>query len=128
MSARSPWTSLALIAGTIAAGLAVRRVPLGLPGPVVKYGGSALWALMIYWIVSAVLVRRPRSQSALLAVGIAFAVEFFKLVHTSWLDAFRTTTAGALLLGRFFSLEDLLAYVLAITLGAWVDGKLRRQS
>lgn len=41
--------SLALMLATIAAGLAVRLAPLGLPLFVVKYGGSMLWALMVYW-------------------------------------------------------------------------------
>jgi hypothetical protein len=32
------------------------------------------------------------------------AVEFSRLAHVAWLEAFRLTTPGALLLGRFFSL------------------------
>jgi len=115
------WASLLLIAATIALGLVLRLVPLGLPGFVVKYGGSLLWALMIFWIVSAILVSRPRIHPAPVALAIAFAVEFFKLVHTPWLDAFRTTTPGALLLGRHFSIQDLVAYTLAIASGAMVD-------
>ena len=49
--------SLALIVATVAAGLAIRFAPLGLPSFVTKYGGSTLWALMIYWIVSTLLPR-----------------------------------------------------------------------
>ena len=63
---------------------------------------------------------------ALLAAGITTAVEFFKLVRTPALDAFRRTPPGILLLGRFFSLWDIVAYVLAITLGALLDTSLRR--
>jgi len=40
--------SALLIGATIAAGLMSRLTPLGLPNAVVKYGGSLLWALMIY--------------------------------------------------------------------------------
>jgi hypothetical protein len=50
------------------------------------------------------------------AVAVAVAMEFSRLVHVSWLDAFRLTTAGAPLLGRIFSLWNLAAYVLGIGL------------
>ncbi len=79
-----------------------------------------LWALLIYWIVSALLPARILT-AALLAASIATTVEFFKLVQSPALDAFRQTLSGALLLGRFFSVEAILAYWLAITLGAFAD-------
>ena len=107
--------------GTIAAGLALRMVPLGLPGSLVKHGGSALWALMIFWLVSTAFPRWPRIQSALVAIGIAFAVELSQLYHAPWLDAFRLTRPGALLLGRVFSTLDLIAYALAISIGSSAD-------
>ena len=53
MPPRSFTRSLMLALVTIAVGLIVRFAPLGLPQFVTKYGGSMLWALMIYWIVSA---------------------------------------------------------------------------
>src|SRR5262245_38833893 len=39
----------------------------------------------------------------------------------AWLDAFRLTTAGALLLGRIFSLLNIVAYVVGILVGTWLD-------
>jgi len=89
---------------TVGAGLAIRFVPLGLPYFVVKYGGSMFWALMIYWIVSTLLCHAPA------------------------LDAFRLTLPGILLLGRFFSVWDIVAYWLAISIGAIIDRALIRQS
>jgi len=118
---RPLWASAALILGTIAAGLALRMVPLGLPEPLIKHGGSALWALMIFWLVSTAFSRWPHLQSALVAIGIAFAVELFQLYHAPLLDAFRLTRLGALLLGRVFSTLDLIAYALAISIGAYTD-------
>ena len=47
--------SLVLLAATVEGGLAIRFVPLGFPPGVMKYGGSILWALMLYWIVSLAL-------------------------------------------------------------------------
>ncbi len=49
---------------------------------------------------------------------LALLVELSRLLHTPWLDAFRATTAGALLLGRVFSVWDLAAYVVGIA-AAW---------
>jgi hypothetical protein len=120
--------SALLILGTIAAGLTVRRAHLGLPFVVVKYGGSMLWALMIYWIVSSIRPRWWMTQCAWAAGAIASAVELFKLYHNPGLDSFRLTLPGALLLGRVFSVWDLLAYSVAIIAGALVDRPIRSRA
>ena len=57
--------------------------------------------------------------------AIAIVVECSRLVHAPWLDAFRLTTAGALLLGRIFSLWNLVAYAVGIALGVWIDRSLQ---
>jgi hypothetical protein len=92
---------------TVAAGLAVRFAPLGLPPVVVKYGGSTLWPLMVYWIVSTLLASWRLPAVVLLTGVLATAVEFVKLYHSPALDAFRLTLPGILLLGRFFSGWDI---------------------
>ncbi|WP_441234223.1 DUF2809 domain-containing protein [Bradyrhizobium sp. 930_D9_N1_4] len=113
--------SLALV--VIACGLSLRwyGFPLGLPAFVVKYGGSLLWATMVFLLVGVLLPRLTRTQIAAIALAIAVMVEFSRLVHTPWLDAFRLTTAGALLLGRIFSLWNLVAYAIGIAFGIWID-------
>jgi hypothetical protein len=125
VSGRPLASSALLISGTIAAGLALRLTHLGLPFVVVKYGGSMLWALMIYWIVSTIRPRWPITRAALASSLIASAVELFKLYYVPWLDAFRLTLPGALLLGRVFSIWDLAAYVFAIIAGAFGDRAMR---
>ena len=114
-------TGLAL--PVIACGLSLRwyGFPLGLPAFVVKYGGSLLWATMVFSLVGVLLPRLSRSQLAAIAVTIAVVVEFSRLVHVPWLDAFRLTTAGALLLGRIFSLWNLVAYAIGVAFGVWID-------
>src|SRR5664279_1098997 len=102
MTPRPLTHSFALCFATIVAGIVVRFAPLGLPAVVVKYGGSMLWALMIYWIVSTVL-GRWRVETAVLSAGmIATAVEFFKLYRSPGMDAFRLTLPGILVLGKYF--------------------------
>lgn len=114
-------TGLALL--VVACGLCLRwfGFPLGLPAFIVKYGGSLLWATMVFLLVGAVLPRLGRAQIAAIATVIAILVELSRLVHTPWLDAFRLTTAGALLLGRIFSVWNVVAYLAGILVGAALD-------
>jgi Protein of unknown function (DUF2809) len=101
---------------TIGLGLALRRYgyTVGLPFPIVKYGGSMLWGTMLYFLVAAALFKFPDRFSIALALVIAVLVELFRLYHMSWLDAYRLTTAGALLLGRVFSVWNIAAYACGI--------------
>jgi hypothetical protein len=126
MKARPVLLSLRLMLLTIAAGLAVRFARVGLPARVVKYGGSALWALMIYWVVSTLAPRLRVDAAVLLSGLIATAVEFFKLYRSPGVDAFRLTLPGILLLGRYFSGWDIGAYWIAIVAGGVVDWRTRR--
>lgn len=110
-------------AATIVCGLALRGWgrSLGLPAPLVKYGGSLLWGTMVFFLVGIAAARLSRRNIALIAASIAVGVELFRLVHAPWLDAFRLTTAGALLLGRVFSPCDLLAYAAGIAGAIMLD-------
>ncbi|AWL90957.2 ribosomal maturation YjgA family protein [Bradyrhizobium ottawaense] len=116
-------TRAALALAVIVCGLSLRwyGFPLGLPAFVVKYGGSLLWATMVFLLVGVLLPRLTPTQIAAIAAVIAVVVEFSRVVHAPWLDAFRLTTAGALLLGRIFSLWNLVAYAVGIEFGVWID-------
>ncbi len=115
--------------GTMAAGLLLRFGALGFPPMVVKYGGSTMWALMIYWVVAVVMQGRWGPGRAGVAAGLlAAAVEFLKLYRTPRLDAFRGTLPGVLLLGRYFAWKDIAAYWMAIAVGAWLDARVIRRA
>lgn len=117
---------MVLIVMTMIVGLAIRFAHLGLPASIVKYGGSALWAMMIYWIASSILTSWRVKYLALFAGSMATLVEFFKLYHALSPDAFRRTLAGMLLLGRVFSFKDIAVYWIAIAIVAGLDLSLRR--
>jgi len=125
MPSRPLLLSLALMAATVAVGLTFRFVPLGMSPFVVKYGGSTMWALMAYWIVSTLLPSRRLLTVVLLTGTLATAVEFIKLYHAPILDAFRLTLLGIVLLGRYFSAWDIVTYWLAISVGALIDRSFR---
>jgi len=74
----------------------------------VKYGGSILWAAMVFFLVAIAASNLPRQHVAMIGGRDASAWNCFDCSHP-WLDEFRLTLAGALLLGRIFSLWDMLA-------------------
>jgi hypothetical protein len=85
-----------------------------------------LWALMMYWVVSTLLRRWQVILVAIISGTAATGVEFFKLYQTPALNAFRLTVPGILLLGRVFSAWDILAYWVAIGIGASIDLCIRQ--
>jgi Protein of unknown function (DUF2809) len=111
--------ALAIIAcGTV---LRLGGYEIALPYFLVKYGGSTLWGGMVFFLLATLLPRQPIGRIAVLALGLAALIEFTRLYHTPWLDAFRLTLPGALLLGRIFSWYNILAYGLGIALAAWFE-------
>jgi Protein of unknown function (DUF2809) len=65
-------------------------------------------------------------QGALWAGTLATSVEFLKLYHSPWFDSFRMTLPGILLLGRFFSVWDIVAYWFAVAAGSILDRRIFR--
>jgi hypothetical protein len=114
-------TSLILLLITIPIGLAVRLLPLHLPWFLYKYLGSTLWAIALYWFLAAILPKLRPTALATFAILIATLVELSRLVPIAPLDAFRLTFAGKILLGRYFSIKNIIAYTLAIALTAALD-------
>jgi hypothetical protein len=111
---RRSFTAFAITLTIIPIGLAVRYLPLHLPWFLYKYLGSMLWAVALYWFLAAILPRLRPPAIATLAIIIATLVELSRLIPIAPIDAFRLTLAGQILLGRFFSLRNIAAYILAI--------------
>ncbi|QWG12256.1 DUF2809 domain-containing protein [Bradyrhizobium sediminis] len=112
-----------LCLSVIVCGLALRGygLQIGLPAFVAKYGGSTLWGTMVFFLVATAAPNLSRPRITLVAAAIAIGVELFRLVHFPWLDAFRLTLPGALLLGRIFSGWNVLAYGAGIVLAVLLD-------
>jgi hypothetical protein len=118
---RRSLTALVITLITIPIGLAVRLLPLGLPWFLYKYLGSILWAVALYWFLATLLPKLRPPALATLAIIIATLLEISRLIPIAPIDAFRLTFAGKILLGRFFSIKNIAAYILAIALAATLD-------
>ena len=120
-------SALGTAVALMAAGLALRMVPRAvgwhLPLPLHHYGGGFLWGGLVYALVAAARPPRCRRPACLVAtLAIIVAVEMFRLVHASAVDAFRLTVVGQWLLGRVFApmnivVDGLGAVVVAVALG-----------
>lgn len=124
MGCRRLWC-VGLLLIIVPAGMAWRMAPWHLPPFAFKYGGSALWAAAVYWLLAALLLRRSPAQLAALAAGVAFLVECGKLIYWPPLDRFSETLTGKLLLRRYFSFGALAAYALAIAFVSFLDYRFR---
>lgn len=91
-----------------------------------KYAGSTLWGALVYAALRTMQPRARIAGAATAAAVVAAAVEGLRLYHQPALDAFRLTLAGKLLLGRFFSAWDWVAYVAGIVALALADARARR--
>lgn len=115
-----------LLAAVITTGLLWRSRLMPLPPFALKYGGDALWALMVFVGFGLLLPRRSTLLLAALAIGFSTAVEFSQLYHAPWIEALRATLPGRLILGSTFNWPDLPAYALGVALGACAEVCLRR--
>jgi hypothetical protein len=105
----------------VASGLLWRSHLLPLSPFMRKYGGDALWAMLVF-----VLIRflRPRSNVMLSAVGafaFAVAVEVSQLYPAPWIETIRGFRLGSLILGNTFNWPDIPAYAAGILVGSLID-------
>lgn len=119
-------TFLALALATIALGLGVHELGLGLSDTVRDVSGDALWAVMIFAWLGALWPRGPLGARAGLALLICWAVELSQIYHAPWLDAWRETTIGQLVLGSGFDARDLGAYALGVLAVSMLELTVRR--
>jgi hypothetical protein len=112
----------ALSAMVVAAlGLLWRSRFLHLPPFMKKYGGDALWALLVFVLIRFIRPQMNVVSSALTALCVSVAVEFCQLYHAPWIEAIRVTRLGALILGSTFNWPDIPAYAVGILVGSLFD-------
>ncbi len=105
---RLPFIALAF--ATILLGLGVHLGGTALSAPVRDAVGDGLWAVMIFFWISAIAPALTLSVRAGVSLAVCVAVELSQLWHTPALDAIRATRLGHLVLGSDFDGRDLLSY------------------
>ena len=110
----------------VSLGLLWRSPWLELPEVPRKYGGDALWALLVFLGFGFLFPRWPTRIIALLAMTFSSLIEFSQLYHAPWVDSIRVTRLGALVLGSVFNGPDFGAYALGIALGVLCELLLSR--
>ena len=106
---------------TVALGLASRKYGAYLPEFVSKYVGDALWALMVYFGFGFLLNEKPIKIVFIAAIVFSFGIEISQLYQADWINEVRSTTIGALILGRGFLYSDLICYTFGALFGALLE-------
>jgi Protein of unknown function (DUF2809) len=105
----------------IAIALGLRRAWSALPYWINVWIGDFLWGVMLYCVMVALFLPRNRWAATLWLVLFCWVIEASQAWHTAWLDAFRDTTIGGLLLGHGFLWSDIAAYTAGCLVAYWVD-------
>jgi len=119
-SRKRTWYLLAFVV-SIAAGLASRRFPQGLPAAFGKYPGDVLWALMVFLGMGAICNKAPGLQLGCRALCFSFGIEALKLCQAPWLLSVRHNMLGHLIFGHVFSWRNLVAYTVGVLIGMFVE-------
>lgn len=112
-------------------GLLWRSRFISLPEFATKYGGDAMWALLVFFGFAFVFHRASTLRIGLFALVFAWAIEFSQIYHAEWIDQIRSMRIGALVLGSTFNPPDLLAYAAGVAIGVafeWLRNATRSNS
>ncbi|GKX28785.1 hypothetical protein SH1V18_12650 [Vallitalea longa] len=90
----------------------IRGIPL--------FMGDVFWAMMVFYIIAILLDKKSDLFIFVSSVIITYIVEFTQLYHRPWIDDFRRTPIGHILLGQGFLFSDLIAYLAGIIIGYYI--------
>ena len=112
---------IALAFATIIVGLTVHLHGGALPPAARDVLGDALWAMMVTWVISAIVPNVALPWRAAAAATVCLVVEFSQLVDQPALNAIRRTAVGHLVLGNSFDPRDLVAYLAGVIASVLFD-------
>lgn len=122
LRARTRAAAVAAAGLTVGAGLGLRAVAAG---DVAKYGGDALYTVLILTLVVAVAPRVSPARAAAIALAASWAVEFLQLGPVP-AELSRRSALARLVLGSTFNAPDLYWYAVGAGAGWLVHTALRR--
>lgn len=83
--------------------------------------GDMLYALMMFFIVRVLFIRKKILFVFGLSLCICFAIECSQLYQAHWINVLRNTLPGRLVLGQGFLWTDLIAYTAEALLGGLIE-------
>lgn len=116
---RIRYAGVAVLLIVIALGL--RAVWAYLPYFINFWIGDFLWAMMLYHLGMALFLPANKYRFTAGLVVFCWLVEASQAWHTPFLDAFRETVLGGLLLGHGFLWSDIIAYTAGAIAGYLLD-------
>ncbi|WP_297334061.1 DUF2809 domain-containing protein [Flavobacterium sp.] len=111
---------ITITAITIGMGLFIRIKKDRFPEIFNQYAGDALYAVMMYFLISIIANKRPVFK-AVIALTVCYAIELSQLYKAVWIEAIRQTMPGRLVLGSGFLYSDLLAYAIGTAFAFFID-------
>lgn len=105
---------LFLIGMVVILGLLSREFFIDLPKDI----GDILWGLMIFLLMGFIFRDKPTVNIMVFSIIFSIGIEVAKLYHAPWIDTFRYTRIGGLILGYAFSWNNILCYIMGISIGA----------
>jgi hypothetical protein len=106
---------------TIVIGLATRKLPHLFPAFISKYGGDTLWALLFFFLFRMVWINKAIWKVAFATYAFAVLIEVSQLYQATWINEWRASFMGQMILGHGFLWGDLICYAVGVLLG-WVIG------
>jgi hypothetical protein len=91
------------------------------PEPVSRFGGDALYAVLMYCLVGVVRPIAAPARLFLWALSISVAVELSQLIGWQRLQTLRSSWLGAHVLGQGFRWTDLVSYVVGVSIAFVLD-------
>jgi len=80
------------------------------PDVIYPYVGDYLYAVMVFFIIGFLFQTKNSLKVALVSVFICYLIEFLQLYQAEWINAVRSSTLGALVLGSGFLWSDIICY------------------
>ncbi|MFJ7270345.1 DUF2809 domain-containing protein [Streptomyces sp. NPDC099050] len=111
--ARTRLTAVGAVVVTLCAGLGLRIVATG---SLAKYGGDALYTLLVFALVVAAVPRVAARRAAAGALAVSWAVEFLQLTGVP-AELSRHSVFARLVLGSTFNPPDLFWYAVGAAAG-----------
>ncbi|WP_258171213.1 DUF2809 domain-containing protein [Paenibacillus sp. R14(2021)] len=110
------------VLAAIVLGLGSRHYAHDLPDWLADHAGDALWACMVYFGCRLLCPGRSLRFAACTSLLFCCAIECSQLYQADWINAFRHTKLGGLVLGQGFLAVDFLRYTVGVIAALSMDG------